>query len=119
MKNFKRDLDDVTKAAKALAAKVEKLQKQYAEMVRKHPKMPTKRGPTRKAAARKTVAPKKAGTTASDTVLAIISRSKKGVDSATVMKKTGFDKKKIANIFARMKKQGKIKNPKKGVYVSA
>ena len=117
MKNFKRDLDDVAKAAKALAVKVEKLQKQYAEMVKKHPKMPTKRGPTKKAAARKTVAPKKAGTTASDTVLAIINRSKKGVDFTSVMKKTGFDRKKVANIFARMKKQGKIKSAGKGVYV--
>ncbi len=116
MKNFKRDLDDVVKTVKALAAKVEKLQKQYAEMVKKHPKMPAKKPAAKKTVAKK-VARKKAGTSASDTVLAIVNRSKKGVDSAAVMKKTGFDKKKVANIFARMKKQGKIRNLKKGVYV--
>ena len=118
MKNFKKDLNDVAKMAKALVLKVEQLRKQYAEMVSKHPKMPPK-----KAAAKKTVtkkaAPKKPGATAGDTVLAIINRSKKGVDSASVMKKTGFDRKKVANIFARMKKQGKIKSAGKGLYVKA
>ena len=104
MADFKKDLNDVAKAAKALAVKVEKLQKQYAEMARKHPKTPRKA--TAKRTATKKVAPKKAGTTASDTVLAIVNRSKKGVDSAGVMEKTGFDRKKVANIFARMKKQG-------------
>lgn len=121
MKNFKKDLNDVVKAVKALAVKVETLQKQYAEMMEKHPRMPTRKAPAKKAAAKKTVgrkvASKKGGAT--DAVLAIVNRSKNGVDSAAVMKKTGFDKKKVANIFARMKKQGKIKNPKKGVYVSA
>ena len=123
MKDFKKDLNDVTKMAKALVLKVEKLQKQYAEMLKKHPKMPVKKAPAKKAAAKKTIAkkgaPKRAAATASDAVLAIISRSKKGVDSAVIIKKTDFDKKKVANIFARMKKEGKIKNLKKGVYVKA
>ena len=121
MNNFKKDLDDVMKMSKALALKVEKLQKQYAEMLKKHPKMPVKKATIKKAAAKKTVtkksAPKKGEAT--DAVLAIINRSKKGVDSDRVMEKTGFDKKKVANIFARMKKQGKIKSGGKGIYVKA
>lgn len=123
MKDFKKDLNDVVKTVKTLAVKVEKLQKQYAEMVRSHPKMPTKKAPTKKAAAKKTVtkkpAPKRAQTTATDAVLGIVNRSKKGVDTANVMKKTGFDRKKVANIFARMKKQGKIRSAGKGIYVKA
>jgi len=56
---------------------------------------------------------------ATDQVLRIINRSKKGVDTATLMKKTGFDKKKISNILQRTYKQGKIKRVAKGIYVSS
>ena len=121
MKDFKKDLDDVTKMSKALVLKVQKLQKQYAEMLKKHPKMPVKKAPAKKAAAKKTVVqktgPKTAGAT--DAVLAIVNRSKKGVDSANIMKKTGFDKRKVANIVFRLRKKGKIKNVKEGVYIKA
>ena len=126
MKNFKKDLDDAVKMTKALTVMLEKLQKQFAEMEKKHPKMPTKKAPekkTKKAVAKKTVAkktaPKKTQATATDIVLAIVNRSKKGVDSANIMKKTGFDKKKVANIVFRLRKKGKIKNVKEGVYVKA
>lgn len=126
MKNFKKDLDDAVRIAKVLALMVGKLQTQFAEMEKKHPKMPAKKAPerkTEKAAAKKIVtkkpAPKKRETTAIDIVLAIVNRSKKGVDSATVMKKTGYNKKKVANCFASLKKQGKIKSGGKGVYVKA
>lgn len=128
MKHFSKDLQDVVKTLKSATAKIEKLQKQFSEMAKKHPKMPAKKATAKKAAAKKAaakktvarkVAPKRAGATASDKVLAIVNRSKKGVDSANVMKKTGFDKKKVANIFARMKKQGKIKNSAKGIYLKA
>ena len=121
MKNFKKDLNDAAKAAKALAVMVEKLQKQFAEMLKKHPKMPAKKAPAKKAVAKKTVtkkaAPKKGKVTATDTVLAMVNRSKKGVDTDTVMKKTGYDKKKVSNIFASLKKKGKIKSGGRGVYV--
>jgi DNA-binding IscR family transcriptional regulator len=50
-------------------------------------------------------------------VLAIINRSKEGVDSATLAEKTGFDKKKIANIVFKLRKLGKVKSVGRGVYV--
>jgi DNA replicative helicase MCM subunit Mcm2 (Cdc46/Mcm family) len=55
--------------------------------------------------------------TDTDEVLAIINRSKKGVDTATLMKKTGFDQKKVRNILHRTYKQGKITRVEKGIYV--
>ncbi len=55
--------------------------------------------------------------TATDRVLKIIKRSKKGVNAATLMTKTGFDLKKVRNILQRTYKQGKIKRVEKGVYV--
>jgi sialic acid synthase SpsE len=63
-------------------------------------------------------APVKSGKkTDTDEVLAIITRSKKGVDTATLMKKTGFDQKKVRNILHRTFKQGKITRVGKGIYV--
>jgi hypothetical protein len=57
--------------------------------------------------------------TATDQVLNIINRSKKGVNTATLMDKTGFDQKKVRNILQRTFKQGKIKRADKGIYVGA
>jgi len=79
--------------------------------------------PSTKRAARKRIAkkaPKKrTKETATDAVLNIISRSTKGVTTAQIKQKTGYDEKKIWGIVNRAKKQGKIKSEKKGVYVQA
>jgi len=65
-------------------------------------------------------APAKGGQkTDTDKLLAIINRSKKGVDTATLMKKTGFNQKKVRNMLNRTYKQGKIKRVEKGIYVGA
>ena len=55
--------------------------------------------------------------TATDQVLDIINSSKKGVDTATLMKKTGFDQKKVRYILQRAYKQGKIKRADRGIYI--
>jgi len=69
--------------------------------------------------AKKAAAKKTGEVSAADTVLGIIKRSKKRVDTAALVKKTGFDKKKIQNIFYKLKKQGKIKAKEKGFYMKA
>jgi len=53
------------------------------------------------------------------TVLRIINRYKKGVGTATLMEKTGYNQKKIANIVFKLKTQGKITSVGMGVYVKA
>ena len=58
-------------------------------------------------------------TTATDQILGIIKRFKKGVDIATLKKKTGFDDKKVRNIVFRASKEGKIKKSGRGIYVGA
>ena len=75
--------------------------------------------PARKSPAKsKKPAPeKKKPATATETVLTIIDRSKKGIDTATIMKKTGYNQKKVANIVYKLKKQGKIKSTDKGIYL--
>ena len=82
-------------------------------------KAPVKKVVVKKAAPKKATPKKVAPATAVDTVLAIIKRSKKGIDTAVLMEKTGYNQKKISNLVFKLTKQGKIKTVAKGVYVKA
>ena len=73
----------------------------------------TKKAPIKKAAASK----KTTQVTATDQILRIIKRFKKGVDVPTLKEKTGFDDKKVRNIVFRASKEGKIKKSGRGIYV--
>ena len=55
--------------------------------------------------------------TAAETVYDAISKSTEGVNTTTLMKETGYDRKKVANLIYKLGKQGKIKSIEKGVYV--
>ena len=92
--------------------------KAKAKVVRKAPAKSSKKKVAKKAPKR-AVSRKAKPPTAVDTVLAIINRSKKGVNTATLMERTGYDQKKIANLVYKLKKQGKIKSVNKGVYLKA
>lgn len=126
MKEIDGALNAVVEGLRMLAQGVEKMAEKLEDVVPKtQPKAKAKKAAVKKSAPKKSTpkktAPKKAPVkkTASDTVLIIINRSKKGVDSATLAKKTGFDKKKIANIVFKLRKQGKVKSISKGVYAKA
>ena len=72
-----------------------------------------------KAKAKPKVTKKPVKVSAAATVLAIIKRSRKGVDVATLKTKTGFESRKISDIVQRFKREGKVKNSGKGIYVKA
>jgi len=96
-----------------------KREKPALELPRKRPKGSVKKMPARKPA--KARVARSAGNSGSnpaaiDLVAAVIQKSRKGVDVATLMRKTGLDEKKIRNILYRLKKQGTIKNVSRGVY---
>lgn len=76
---------------------------------------PTKKKAAPKAKAKK--APRKE--TATGAVLNMIKRSRSGVSTTQIKKKTGFDDRKIWGIVNRLKKNGKIKSAKRGIYVKA
>ena len=130
MRNLKKDLEAILKTLNGLAQKVEKLQEQIGKETKptKKPKAKAvkkkavKKAPVKKVAAKK-AAPKKAvrkkakPVTAADTVLAIIKIYKKGVGNETLMEKTGYNQKKIANLVFKLRKQSKIKSVDRGVYV--
>ena len=104
-----KELTKLAKQTEKLAAALEKAEKPKAKSVKTKTK--AKAVITKKA-------PAKGGKkTDTDKLLAVINRSKKGVDTATLMKKTGFDQKKVRNMLNRTYKQGKITRVEKGIYV--
>ena len=110
-----KDLQVIGKELTKLVNQIEKLATALGKAEKPKAKS-VKTAPKSKAVSKKT--PTKGGkTTDTDKVLAIINRSKKGVDTATLMKKTGFDQKKVRNMLNRTYKQGKITRVAKGVYV--
>jgi ATP-dependent RNA circularization protein (DNA/RNA ligase family) len=105
---IRNKLTKLAEKTEKLAAELGKAQKPAVKSVKTAPKSKsvTKKAPVK--AAKKTD---------TDKVLEIINRSKKGVDTATLMKKTGFDQKKVRNMLHRTYKQGKITRVEKRIYV--
>jgi len=122
---IKQDMKALQNEFKAIEKKMEKLitaieKSEKPKVANKTTAKPaksktTKRSPAKKAPARK----KPAQPTATDQVLNIIKRSKKGVNTATLMTKTGFGQRKIWSIINRASKAGKIKKAGKGIYLGA
>ncbi len=96
-------LEKLIKAVETKPTKASKAKAVKAKPAKKAPKAPAKK--------------KAVKVTATDQVLKIINRLKRGVDTATLMKKTGFDEKKVRNIIFKTFKQGKIKKADRGIYV--
>ncbi len=126
MKKLKQDLKAVNRELKALVKKTDSLMKavdqiektQAGKTKQASPKRTSKPKAVKKVAAKTTPAKKtRSKLTATDKVLNIINKSKKGVSVQALIKRTGFDKKKVANIVFRVSKMGKIKSVSKGVYV--
>jgi hypothetical protein len=132
MKNLKKDLQAVTKELKALTRKTEAMAKKVAKFEKAQAAAKAKPKAKAKTAKKKPVAKKKATAkkkpvakkkvaklTATDQVVNIIKRSKKGSDVPTLLKKTGFGERTVRNILFRAGKQGKIKRAGRGIYVAA
>ena len=133
MKNLKKNLQAVHKELRALDKKVDKIvvavgKLEKPKVVKKPKAKAVKRKPVKKTVAKKVAvkkravkkpAAKKTTKTAIDTILAMIRRSKKGVNTAALMKKTGFNERQIHNNVYKLKKQGKVKSVGKGVYLKA
>jgi len=126
MKKLKQDLIAVNKELKALVKKTESLMKAVDRIEKAKAVKPKKASPikaikpkaVKKVAAQNTPATKKAAKlTDTDKFLNIIKRSKKGVSTQTLIKKTGFEAKKIRNMIFRATKMGKVKSVSRGVYV--
>jgi uncharacterized Zn finger protein len=100
------------------AKKTSKTKKQLSRAPKKTKGKSTIIKPRKKTAAKKATPWKKAKSPI-DTVVGIVRRSRKGVNVASIREKTGFDDKQIRNFIYKAKRQGKIKNLKRGIYVSS
>ena len=131
---MKKDLKAIKKEIKALSKKVDKLifaaeksekakpvKKSKAKSVKKTvaKKTPPKAKPAPKTAVKKPAPKKVVKVTATDTVFAVIKESKNGVNTATLVEKTGFNRRKIYNIVKILKKKEMVTSPEKGLYVKA
>ena len=121
MKQLKRQLQSVVKSLKVLTQKTEKIAKKLGSLEKVQP--PKRRGVKakvrRKIVARrpaKRVAKRPTKVTAIDTVLKSVQKRKRGITTAEIKKRTGFNEKKIWDIVNRAKRQGKVKSLGKGVY---
>jgi len=114
LKALNKNIQALGKTLDSLLKAVEKDEKPKAKPKKT---IPAKKAPAKKTSAEKAPAKKKAAQpTATDEILKIINGSKKGVDAPTLVKKTGFNQKKVRNILFRTYKQGKIKRLDKGIY---
>jgi len=131
MANLKSDLAAVTRTLKQLTKKTEQLAKQVDKLSKpkaaKKPKAKkaVKAKAKRRVVAKKRVAPKKRAAakrapkkSASEAILSIMmqSKSKKGVATALLQKKTGFNNQKIRDNIYKLTKRHKIKRVGRGVY---
>ena len=117
MKQLKRDLQAMSKNLKALTQRAEKMIKAMDKLE----KGQLTKGSGRKVAAKRlsakrVVARGLKSPSATETVLGIIMRSKKGVDTAAIQKKTGYNSRKIWDIVHRAYKEGKIKKLGRSTY---
>lgn len=120
-------LKSMAQGVEKLADKVEGISKSLSDEKDKGTRSagPKRKAPARAAnkktmkAAEQTAADAPKPPTAAETVLTIIKRTKKGVDTSALMEKTGYDRKKVANIIFKLKKQGVVKNAAKGKYIKS
>ncbi len=113
MKQLKKDLQAVSKTLKQLTLRTEKIAKGLDKLEKAKPAKKAK------AKAKPKATKKPVQVSAAATVLAIIKRSRKGVDVATLKSKAGLGSRTVNNIIYRLKKKGKIKSSGRGVYVKA
>ena len=110
-----KDLQAISKELTKLANQTEKLAAALGKAEK--PAAKSVKPKTKAKAVTKKAPAKGAKKTDTDKFLEIINRSKKGVDTATLMKKIGFDQEKVRNMLNRTYKQGKITRVEKGIYV--
>lgn len=123
MKALKKDLQSVVKSLKLLTKQTEQIAKALGKIetprpAKKRPIAKSGKKTVTKKASKKTSAKKATSKTATDTVLSIIKRSRKGLNTAALEQKTSFDAIKVRNIIFRLKRQGKIQSKSRGIYVA-
>ena len=117
---FGIDLDEPARSQKNRAkSPLEKVKrKKYKRHIPEKDGAESSHRKTQKMKPAKKPSPKAVTRSPFDTVVEIIRRSRKGVIVATIREKTGLEDKQIRNIVYKAKRQDRIKNASRGVYIS-
>jgi hypothetical protein len=121
MKQIIKDLQAVKKDLLRLSKKTNKMKNRLQKLEKAQATKKSRKKAAAKVKSMKVVPKKSKRVFASRVLLEIItkSRSKKGVDTAILIKKSGFDERKIWNVINSLKSQGKIKSAGRGFYIKA
>jgi septal ring factor EnvC (AmiA/AmiB activator) len=119
MKQIIKDLKAVKKDLLRLSNKTNKMKNRLQKLEKEQATMKSRKKAGAEAKPTKVVPKKSKRVFASRVLLEIItkSKSKKGVDTATLIKKSGFDERKIWNVINSLKSQRKIKSAGRGFYI--
>jgi hypothetical protein len=82
-------------------------------------KVAAKKVAAKKVATKRVIARKAKVSSATEKVLGIIKKSRKGIDTGTLREETGYNNRKIWDIVHRAYKEGKIKKVGRGTYMKA
>lgn len=107
MKDLKKALKKIVSNLNKTATEIESIAGQLDVSAKVAPSKQVTSARTRKKA------------TSQDVILGIIRRSRKGVNTAKLKEKTGFNARKIQNTIYKLKKDGKIKSEQRGVFIQA
>jgi uncharacterized membrane protein len=120
LESIEKGLEGLAQRTKDMQRLLDNLEQALAVEQTKARRVPVRKKAIRRAPAKKPSARKRPSkSTGPDVVLAIIGKSRKGATTAQIKAKTGYSERKIWDIVNRLKKQGKIKSEKKGVYMKA
>ncbi|MFH2219138.1 MAG: hypothetical protein ABII68_05710 [Pseudomonadota bacterium] len=131
MKRLQDHLKTISKALSALSKKIDQATTRIEKLQAAKPKSAKKAAPKKKAPAKKTVAKRKAAakkpaakkkapvtrSTALDSVLNVVNKSKKGITIAALKEKTGYNPKQLSNALYKLSKKDMITKKSRGVYV--
>jgi len=106
---IQKELTKISKDLEKMSRQIQKLTSSIAK----------EKGTAQRASMPKPVALSKGKKSGIQTVLDMIKKSKTGIDVGTLIKKTGFEDKKIRNIIFKAWKEGKIERVGRGVYKSS
>lgn len=132
MPEFELILKTVSEGLKAMAQGIESLAGQIDSLsqtkVKPKPsakpasQKKTAKAPAAKKAVKEKVAAKASKAkpmTAIEKIYGFVARAKNGIDVETLMKKTGYNSKKVYNVLYKLKKQNKIKSLGRGKYAKS
>lgn len=119
LKQIQDGLNDLLNKTNEMEKEIDAIESVLMSGAPKHAKKRPGRKAKRKVTRRK---PSKSGSkkvTQIEKVLAAIPKSPDGVSIEEIYKKTGLERRAVYAVLNRAKKEGKVKNPKRGVYVKA